>query len=141
MEEKRILCMDYGRKRVGIAIGDPLGMIATPLMTIERTQVEEELTKLIEEYSIELIVIGNPVRTDGVVGKRENEVKEFARFIERTFSIRVKLWDERYSTQEAERYMRDMEEKPSRDKGKVDRIAATLILQSYLDYRNQKKEL
>jgi putative Holliday junction resolvase len=140
MEEKRVLCIDYGRKRVGIAIGDPLGVIATPLMTIERTRVEEELTKLIKEYSIELIVIGNPVRTDGVVGKRENEVKEFARFIEKTFSIGVKLWDERYSTQEAERYMREMEEKPSRDKGKVDRIAATLILQSYLDYRNQKKE-
>jgi putative Holliday junction resolvase len=133
MREERILGIDFGEKRVGIAMSDPTGMIASPFKTVERAHVEEELEDIIEHYAIKTIVIGNPLRTDGKKGKREEEVKAFSRRIEQKLNISVIPWDERFSTQAAERAMHEAEEKPSRDRAKVDRIAAAIMLQSYLD--------
>jgi len=80
------------------------------------------------------------LRTDGKLGEREEEVKSFAEKIKGKFNINIKLWDERYTTIEAERIIRDIGKKPSRDKGRVDRVAASLILQSYLDYLKKNEE-
>ena len=132
-EEERILGIDYGRKRIGISISDPLFMIATPLETIERKKIEDGISRILQRFTIKLIVIGYPLRTDGERGKRAEEVEKFAEKIKEKFNIEIELWDERYSTVEAERIMKDMNRKPSREKERVDRIAASLILQSYLD--------
>ncbi len=137
MKEERILGIDFGTKRMGIAISDPTGTIASPLKTVATSVIEEELTGLMEQYTIGTIIIGHPLRTDGKSGDRAAEVEDFARALEKRFTMPVILFDERFSTQAAERAMRDMDEKPSRNKAKVDRIAAALVLQSYLDSRNQ----
>lgn len=133
MREKRILGIDYGTKRMGIALSDPTGVIASPLKTVDRAKIETVLADIMQEYAIETIVIGHPLRTDGKRGERAVEVEAFAERIEQDFSVSVILWDERFSTQAAERAMHEMDEKPSRNKAKVDRIAAALVLQSYLD--------
>ena len=139
-EEERILGIDYGQKRIGIAISDPLRLIAYPLETVERKRIEDSIRRILEKYSIEYIIIGYPLRTDGKLGEREEEVKSFAEKIKEKFNINIKLWDERYTTIEAERIIRDIGKKPSRDKGRVDRVAASLILQSYLDYLKKNEE-
>ena len=133
MKEKRILGIDFGEKRIGIAMSDPTQMIASPLKTVGRPGIEEVLADIMHEYAIETIVVGHPLRTNGKRGKRAEEVEDFARRLEQNLNVSVILWDERFSTQAAERAMHDMEEKPSRNKAKVDRIAAALVLQSYLD--------
>ena len=133
MKEKRILGIDYGKKRIGIALSDPTGIIASPFKTVDRAEITEVLTTIIEQYAVETIVVGHPLRTDGKRGERAIEVEVFAQRIEQDFSVPVILWDERFSTQAAERAMHEMDEKPSRNKAKVDRIAAALVLQSYLD--------
>jgi len=140
MEEERILGIDYGQKRIGIAISDPLRLIAYPLETVERKRIEDSIRRILEKYSIEYVIIGYPLRTDGKLGEREEEVKSFAEKIKGKFNINIKLWDERYTTIEAERIIRDIGKKPSRDKGRVDRVAASLILQSYLDYLKKNEE-
>ncbi len=139
-EEERILGIDYGQKRIGIAISDPLRLIAYPLETVESKRIEDSIRRILEEYSIEYVIIGYPLRTDGKLGEREEEVKSFAEKIKEKFNINIKLWDERYTTMEAERIIRDMGKKPSRNKEKVDRVAASLILQSYLDYLKRNEE-
>ena len=139
-EEERILGIDYGQKRIGIAISDPLRLIAYPLETVERKRIEDSIRRILEKYSIEYVIIGYPLRTDGKLGKRGEEVKSFAEKIKEKFNINIKLWDERYTTIEAERIIRDIGKKPSRDKGRVDRVAASLILQSYLDYLKRNEE-
>lgn len=133
MKEKRILGIDYGEKRVGIAISDASMLIASPLRTANRGRFEEVLTGILDEYCIEAIVVGHPLCMNGTRGKRAVAAEDFARHIERRFSMTVILWDERFSTQDAERAMHEMDEKPSKNKAKVDRIAAALMLQSYLD--------
>jgi putative Holliday junction resolvase len=133
MKEQRILGIDFGTKRIGIAMSDPTGVIASPFRTVERTRVEEELQVIIQQYAIKAIVIGHPLRTDGTRGDRAVEVEDFAYRIEQRLKVSVVLWDERFSTQAAERAMHAVEEKPSRNKEKVDRIAAAIMLQSYLD--------
>ena len=138
-EEERILGIDFGKKRVGIAISDPLCMIAMPLETVERKKIEEGINKILERFPVKHIVIGYPLRTDGKKGKRAEEVEKFAKKIKEKFNIEIELWDERYSTVEAERIIMDMGKKPSRNKGKIDRIAASLILQSYLDSLGEKE--
>jgi len=132
-EEKRILGIDYGTKRVGFAISDPLYLIATPLATVDRKKVVEKIGEILKDFSLLKIIVGYPLRTDGRKGKRAEAVEKFVSVIKERFQIEVELWDERYSTVEAERIMRDSGEKPSREKGKVDKIAAAVILQSYLD--------
>jgi putative Holliday junction resolvase len=137
MKEKRILGIDFGEKRIGIAMSDPTQMIASPLKTVERAIIEEVLASIMHDYGIEMVVVGLPLHTNGTRGKRAEDVEAFARRIEQNLKVTVVLWDERFSTQAAERAMHDMEEKPSRNKGKVDRIAAAIVLQSYLDSRIQ----
>ncbi len=139
MKEERILGIDFGEKRVGIAISDPLCMIAMPLETIERKKIEEGINKILERFPVKHIVIGYPLRTNGKKGKRVEQVEKFAKKIKGKFNIEITLWDERYSTVEAERIMKDMNRKPSREKERVDRIAASLILQSYLDSLGEKE--
>jgi len=134
-EEKRILGIDYGRKRIGLSISDPLGIIATPVDTVNRKKVIERIQEILVEFKLKKIIIGYPLRSDGEKGRSTEEVEKFAQLIEKTFGIEIELWDERYSTIEAERIMRDAGKSSSREKRKVDMIAAAVILQSYLDER------
>jgi putative Holliday junction resolvase len=131
--EGRVLGIDLGEKRVGLAISDPLLIIAQGLKTVERNQLLHELESLQSQYVIEEIVVGHPINLDGTRGEKAKEAEEYAAMIEKELQISVSLYDERFTTKEAERTLHEIGKKPSREKGKVNEISAVLILQGYLD--------
>lgn len=132
----RILGLDYGEKRIGVAVCDELGITAQGLPTlIRQTQKHdlEVLNRWIQQYSIEKIVIGYPLRLDGSEGIQCEKVKRFALLLEKKFLLPVMKWPETLSTKEAEEILISSGVRWRKRKEKVDRLAACLILQSYLD--------
>jgi len=134
----RVLGLDVGRRRIGLAISDPLGITAQGLSTLERRNRRldlEELRRLLEKYQVEEIVVGNPLKMSGQSGTQAEQMANFADQLRRTFSLPVHLWDERLSTAEAHRLLDETEIRDSRRKEVIDKMAAVLILQSFLDAR------
>lgn len=132
----RILGLDYGEKRIGVAVCDELGITAQGLPTlIRQTQKHdlEVLNRWIQQYSIEKIVIGYPLRLDGSEGIQCEKVKRFALLLEKKFMLPLIKWPETLSTKEAEEILISSGVRWRKRKEKVDRLAACLILQSYLD--------
>ncbi|RKZ25714.1 Holliday junction resolvase RuvX [bacterium] len=127
----RWIGVDYGEKRVGIAMTDELGKIPMPYKTVDKKDAMKVLQELVREYEIEGIVVGYPVSMKGERGKSARKVEEFVGKVKK-LGVRVELWDERLTTVEAERIMRELGRKPSREKEKVDMVAASLILESFL---------
>lgn len=135
----RIMGLDFGSKTVGVAISDPLGITAQGIEIVRR-QSENKLRKtlarieqLIEEYQVERIVLGYPKNMNNTLGDRAEKTEEFAEMLKRRTGLEVILWDERLSTVEAHRTMMDAGvRREERDKY-VDKIAATIILQGYLN--------
>ena len=130
------LALDVGERRIGLALSDPSGLLATPLTTIHRTQEAadiDEVLRLAEKHDVENIVVGLPLELSGRRGPQAGRVLAFTRaLIDRT-AVPVVTVDERYSTVEAERRLRDSGVKPSKDRARVDAAAAAVILESYLD--------
>jgi putative Holliday junction resolvase len=132
----RILGLDYGERRIGVAVCDELGITAQGLPTlIRQTQKHdlEVLNRWIQQYSIQEIVIGYPLRLDGSEGIQCEKVKRFALLLEKKFMLPVIKWPETLSTKEAEEILITSGVRWRKRKEKVDRLAACLILQSYLD--------
>ncbi|HOM01614.1 MAG TPA: Holliday junction resolvase RuvX [Acetivibrio sp.] len=134
----RVMGIDYGDSRIGIAISDPLGWTAQALETINwKGDVEvpiKRISELIEEYDVKTVIIGFPKNMDGTVGARGEKTIEFIEFLkERIKNIEVIKWDERLTTVAANRTMHEMGVKKSKKKLVVDQIAAVYILQGYLD--------
>jgi len=133
----RIICIDYGRKKIGVAISDPLGITAQPFDTwynLKKIQVIDRLKELLEDHNVSQIVVGLPLTMRGEKGKMAEEAERFASMIREALNMNVVLWDERLSSRQAIRTLYAMDKKPSQDKKKVDKIAAAIILQSYLAY-------
>ena|SRR5690242_5579609 len=134
----RILGLDVGARRIGIAISDPLGITAQGISTLQRRNRRYdivELRKLIAEHGIREIVVGNPLRMSGQTGTQAEKMGDFARHLKDEFSLPVHLWDERLSTAEAHRLLDETGIRDSRRKEVIDKMAAVLILQSFLDAR------
>ena len=134
----RILGLDVGARRIGIAVSDPLGITAQGISTLHRRNRKYdfgELRKLLAEYEVREIVVGNPLRMSGQTGTQAEKMAEFARYLEETFSVPGHLWDERLSTAEAHRLLDETGIRDSRRKEVIDKMAAVLILQSFLDAR------
>lgn len=133
----RILCLDVGSKTIGIAVSDPMGWTAQGIMTIHRkewTSDCRELEKLIQEYKVESILIGLPLRMDGTEGDQARMVREFAEKMKKqTGEIPVVFWDERLSTAAAERGLLEADLSRAKRKKVVNQMAAVFILQGYLD--------
>ena len=132
----RILCLDYGEKRIGAAICDELGMTAQGLPTIIRKTKKHDLEilgNLIKTYNVEKIVIGYPVRLDGSEGIQCEKVNRYSMLLEKTFSLQVMKWPETLSTKEAEEILINSGVRWQKRKKMVDKLAACLILQNYLD--------
>jgi len=131
----RILALDLGKRRIGLAVSDELGITAQGLDTMERTNMREDLSRLgrlVEERNVELILIGNPLRMNGLEGAQSGWVRQFADKLE-TFTGRpVRLWDERLTTVEAERVLRESGISREKRGRAVDRLAAVILLESYL---------
>lgn len=131
----RILCIDYGGKRTGIAVTDPLQIIATALTTIETKELIPFLDKYIKQETVELILIGEPLNLDDSPTHATPLVKAAIVKLQKAFpSIPVKTVDERYTSKMASRAMVEMgmKKKDRQIKGNIDQIAATLMLQEYL---------
>ena len=138
----RILGLDYGSKRIGVAVSDELGITAQGLPTIirkNRGQVIAAIRELVAGYHVEKIVIGYPVRLDGTEGIQCEKVNRFAALIESAFSLPVVKWDETLTTKEAEEILRAAGIRRRKKKAVVDRLAATLILQGYLDRERNRQ--
>ena len=124
---------------MGLAVSDALGITAQGLNTLERKNKRSDFARLertIREYQVTEIVLGNPLRMSGEEGTQSRKVAEFAEELRRRFEIPVHLWDERLTSSEANRLLREAEVSLQRRAQAVDRMAATLILQSFLQARS-----
>ena len=134
----RILSVDYGKKRTGIAVTDPLQIIAGGLATVATSQLMEWLRNYFVHEEVELIVVGEPKQPNGQPSENLPRVMAFVKQLEREFPmIPVKLYDERFTSVMAHQTMIDggLRRKARQDKALVDEISATIILQSYLESR------
>ena len=135
----RILGLDVGSKTIGLAVSDPLGITAQGLQTLRRRNKKTDfgqLQNVIAEYGVAEIVVGYPLRMSGVEGIQAEKMQRFAEELRKKFALPVHLWDERLTSAEANRVLRDSEMSIQRRGEVVDRLAAVLILQSWLDTRS-----
>lgn len=132
----RILGLDVGDRTIGVAVSDPLGFTAQGITTINRKNREydiNELIKICKEYSVEMIICGLPKNMNGTLGDQSQKVLDFCKLLEENISIPIKMWDERLTTAAANRAMLEANLSRAKRKKIVDKIAATYILQGYLD--------
>lgn len=138
----RILALDLGKRRIGVAVSDELGITALGLETIHCTNRHADLAAIARaagERSVSTIVIGNPLNMSGQPGPQAEWVADMAARIAGYTGLEVKLWDERLTSAEASRTLRDGGISVERKSGTVDRMAAILLLQNYLDSRGYAK--
>ena len=141
----RVIGLDYGTKTVGVAVSDETKLIAQPLVTIERKQANKlrqtyaAIETIIAEQDVELIVLGNPKNMNNTEGERVQATKEFKEALERRTGLPVVLVDERLTTVEANRILEDTGVALSARKEHIDKMAAAIILQNYLDMEYNKK--
>jgi len=134
----RILGLDVGSKRIGLAISDPLGITAQGLETIHRQNKRRDLAQLervVRQYEVAEIVIGLPLRMSGAEGTQAEKMQVFAEGVRRRLALPVHLWDERLSSAQANRLLRETDMSIKRRGAVVDQMAAVLILQNFLDMR------
>jgi putative Holliday junction resolvase len=133
----RVLALDFGKRRIGLAVSDELGITAQGLPTLQRTnkaQDLEALGRVIRERGVTLVVMGQPLHMSGTEGRQANYAAQFARTLEAHTQVEVRMWDERLTTVEANRVLQQSGVSRQKQRAAVDRLSAVLILQSYLDY-------
>jgi len=134
----RILAIDHGDRRFGLAISDPDGSIAFALEVVEgEAALLEMLPGLLDDRAVERVVLGLPLNMDGTMGPRVALVLEFRKRLEDLLAVEVEVWDERLTTVEAERSLREAGCSPRQRRRVVDKVAAQILLQSYLDTRRR----
>ncbi len=136
----RTLGIDFGLRFIGLAISDESGIIARPIGKYERKGEEAErefFRDLIRKWEINEIVIGNPLHMDGRISESSKKCLEFACWLKENFSLEPILWDERLTTVQAERILKDSGMSRKKRKNFVDKISAVIILQSYLDSKRK----
>ena len=134
----RILAIDPGTVRLGLALSDPSGTIAQPLSVLaRRTEAEDlkALTELVERHEVGLIVVGLPRLMNGRIDAAAKEAQVFGAHVAKATGRPVAYWDERLTSVAAERYLIEQGKRRSKRRQEIDRVAATLLLQGYLDYR------
>lgn len=138
---RRVLGLDVGSKRIGIAVSDPLGVTAQGLATLQRQNKRldfEKLETLAREYSVAEVVVGFPLRMSGAEGTQAKKMRRFADELHARLHIPVHLWDERLTSAEANRLLRETDMSIQRRGQVVDQMAAVLILQSWMDGRSSR---
>ncbi|MBU5590935.1 Holliday junction resolvase RuvX [Clostridium sp. MSJ-4] len=132
----RILGLDVGDKTIGVAVSDPLGFTAQGITTIRRKNKNvdiEEIRVICKEYEVETIVVGLPKNMNGTIGPQGEKILGFSKQIGKALNIPIEMWDERLTTIAAERAMLEADLSRAKRKKIVDKVAATYILQGYLD--------
>ncbi|MBP1468811.1 Holliday junction resolvase RuvX [Candidatus Chloroploca sp. M-50] len=136
LAEERIIGLDVGERRIGIALSDASRMLASPLTTIAaqpQPQALERIRQLVREYGVIELVVGLPLTLRGEVGPQAELVQKFATLLETTLGLPVRLVDERLTTAAADQMLRELGVKPDKRKLQIDQVAASIILQDYLD--------
>ncbi len=138
----RIMGLDYGDVRIGVALSDPTMLIATGLETYTRKTNKldiEHLARIIAENAVNKVVFGLPLNMDGSEGIRVVKTKSFAEKLKAQTGVEIDFFDERLSSVDAEAILVDAGVRRDKRKGVIDKLAATLILQGYLDYKRENK--
>lgn len=141
MHERRVLGLDVGERRIGVALSDAGGHLASPLTTIgaqPQAQALEHIVRLAREYGVSEIVVGLPLTLRGEIGPQANSVRAFAATLEAVVNLPIQLFDERLTTAAAEQLLRDLGVKPEKRKQQIDQVAASIILQDYLDHMRNR---
>jgi putative Holliday junction resolvase len=138
----RILAIDFGLKRIGLAISDALGITAQGLPTLERTRLEDDLQhiqRVVEEHAAAKVILGHPLSHSGAETSMSRRVVEFGEKLRQRLTCPVELWDERLTSAEANRMLRASGISIAKRRRAADRVAVTLLLQSYLDSRADER--
>lgn len=134
----RILALDHGTKRIGVAISDEMAMIAMPLDYLDAEPLEDFFTRLreiIDSKQVEEILVGVPRNMNGTYGPAAEKAREFVEELKGNFAVPVKTWDERLTSVQANRFLIESGMRREKRKERVDQTAAAILLQSYLDSR------
>ncbi len=136
----RVLAIDYGERRIGLAISDREQTMAFPLKTVDTRKADllTTLQDLIREYDIQVIVLGDPLRTDGQIGTAAEKIRQLRDELIQRFALPVILVDERLTSIEAQQRLKEIGG-TKRDKGRIDAVAAMIILESYLQSRKNNE--
>lgn len=135
-QEERIMGLDYGSRRIGVSVSDPLGITAQALESVENNETGmERLLELIRERHVTLVVVGMPLNLKGERAQKAKEVEAFIQRLKNRSQIEVVSWDERFTTTIAQQSLIQMgtRRKQRRERGRVDAMAAAIILQGFLD--------
>jgi putative Holliday junction resolvase len=137
MAGARILALDPGTKRIGVALSDELGWTAQPLETFERKSLAADIAhvrELVRRHDVREVVVGMPVQLNGRMGPAAQSAQHFLEALQAAVGVPVIAWDERLTTKAAERVLIEADVSRKKRKGAVDRVAAALLLKSYLDH-------
>ncbi len=140
----RVLALDVGKKRIGLAVSDELGITAQGIETLERTRIREDLAKLkqiAEHWNVHLLLVGQPLHMSGAESRQSEYTQEFAERLHQSLDLPLVFWDERLSSAEAGRMLRESGASLEQKKKAVDRMSAVLILESYLENQLGKQRL
>ena len=132
----RVLALDVGKKRIGLALSDPLGITAQGLPTLYRTTIREDLAaldELVRAREVKLLLVGHPLHMSGAEGRQAAYTKEFAERLRERTDVEIRYWDERLTSKEAGRVLRSSGISIEKRARAVDRLSAVLLLESFLD--------
>lgn len=135
-ERGRVMALDVGGRRIGVALSDTRRVLASPLTTLRaepRERALAEVAKLVREYEVCELVVGLPLTLSGEVGPQARVIQQFAEQLQAQLAVPVRMFDERLTTVAAERMMVDLGMKPEQRKARIDEVAASIILQDFLD--------
>jgi putative holliday junction resolvase len=139
----RILALDVGKKRIGLAVSDELGITAQGMETLHRVRIRDDLAALKEitaRLGVSMLLVGRPLHMSGDPSRQSRYTEEFAERLQQYTELPVVFWDERLTSAEAERMLRETGASLEEKKRSVDRLAAVLLLESYLGYRQMRAD-
>jgi putative Holliday junction resolvase len=134
--------LDVGEVRIGVALSDETGLIAGGLATLQRVSWQKDLAALAEavnQHEVNEIVVGNPINMDGTSGHRSERIEDFVRRLREVTPTTITLWDERFSSVSAEQVLIEGGMQRGKRRQVIDKLAAVIILQNYLDYQNASR--
>jgi putative Holliday junction resolvase len=131
---QRLLAIDFGSRRIGLALSDPLQIIARPFaVLINDESIFQKLSQIVADEKISRIIVGLPVNMEGEDTPKTLEVRRFTEDLKKKVAIPIEFWDERYTSEEARKVLQDMRIEPHQNKNHIDKVAASLILRDYMD--------
>ncbi|NLK70475.1 MAG: Holliday junction resolvase RuvX [Clostridiales bacterium] len=140
----KIMAVDFGDSRTGLAVCDKMELLASPLCVVEEKDFDNcilKVSELVKENKIEKIIVGYPVNMNGTVGERADRCKLFADTLAEKVGIPVEMWDERCTTVSAHNYLNQTNTRGKKRKAIIDAVAATIILENYLEYRKNINQI